>query len=68
MARYEHTCSALKSEEHKNKDCAECQRQTSIGCTCPDWWFPPDRRVELRKLAHGLGGVLQHHNDCAKRG
>lgn len=35
-------------------------------CTCPDWWFPPDRRERLRKLPHNYCGVLAHHESCAK--
>ena len=35
-------------------------------CTCPDWWFPPDRREKLRKLPHDYMGVLAHHDTCKK--
>lgn len=35
-------------------------------CTCPDWWFPPDKRDKLRKLPHNYEGVLAHHNTCKK--
>lgn len=35
-------------------------------CTCPDYWFPADRREELRKLNHGQDGALTHHQDCGK--
>jgi hypothetical protein len=31
------------------------------------WWFPADRREQLRKLPHNYGKVLQHHTTCAKR-
>lgn len=37
-----------------------------IRCTCPEWWFPPDRREILRSLPHGYGGALMHHKDCEK--
>ena len=64
----EHTCSFLCAESHKNASCEECLRQAPIACTCPEFWFPPDRREMLRKLAHGFGGgVLAHHASCAKR-
>ncbi len=35
-------------------------------CTCPEWWFPKDRREALRKLPHGHGGVLAHYQTCPK--
>lgn len=35
-------------------------------CTCPDYWFPPDRREKLRKLPHNYMGVLAHHDTCKK--
>ena len=41
---------------------------TTADCTCPEWWFPPDRREIHRKLPHNHEGILQHHEDCAKRG
>jgi hypothetical protein len=61
-----HTCSPLLAKKEKNASCGECERQSYIACTCPEWWFPPDRRAELRKLANGFGGVLSHHTSCAK--
>jgi hypothetical protein len=62
----QHSCSAWLTEAHKNASCLECQRQEHVTCTCPDWWFPPDRREKLRTLAHGFGGILQHHSSCEK--
>lgn len=63
-----HTCSPLKGFEEKNKSCKECQRQASIECTCPDWWFPSEVREKARKIAHDFGGgMLAHHESCAKR-
>lgn len=35
-------------------------------CTCPEWWFPPDKREKLRELPHNYEGVLQHHESCNK--
>jgi hypothetical protein len=61
-----HTCSALLAKQHLNAACQACRLQDGVVCTCPDWWFPLDRRVELRRLPHGLGGVLAHHAACAK--
>jgi hypothetical protein len=61
-----HTCSPLLAQKAKNASCEECERQSYIVCDCPEGWFPPHRRVELRKLAHGFGGVLAHHPTCAK--
>lgn len=62
-----HTCSPFKGSEKQNESCRECQRQSSIECTCPDWWFPSEVREKARKLAHDFGGMLAHHTSCAKR-
>lgn len=61
-----HTCSPLKTAEAASKACPACRAQDNVACTCPDYWFPPDRREQLRKAPHNLGGVLQHHASCAK--
>ena len=34
-------------------------------CTCPEWWFPPNKRRRLKRLPHG--GALSHHQNCTKR-
>lgn len=38
----------------------------AIVCTCPDFWFPTERREELQKLNHGQDGALAHHRNCLK--
>ena len=40
--------------------------EAEVECTCPDYWFPPDRREKLRKLPHDYMGVLAHHDTCKK--
>lgn len=35
-------------------------------CTCPDWWFPSEKRERMRKLPHNYMGVLAHHDTCKK--
>lgn len=35
-------------------------------CTCPDWWFPAEKRERMRKLPHNYMGVLAHHDTCKK--
>lgn len=65
----QHTCSAWKKDQDKecNTNCPACRAQDNIDCTCPDYWFPPDRRDVLRKTPHDFGRILQHHVSCAKR-
>lgn len=33
-------------------------------CKCPDYWFPENRREQLRRMPHG--GGLAHHESCPK--
>lgn len=44
--------------------CWDRYAQLAIECTCPDYWFPEQRREALRKLPHGNG--LAHHSECAR--
>lgn len=63
-----HTCSPwLKDQESDgNKNCPGCRAQDDVVCTCPDWWFPQNRREKLRLMPHGFGGMLSHYKTCAK--
>ena len=63
-----HTCSPWNTIEGlaSRNNCLACKAQADVQCTCPDYWFPPDRREQMKKLPHGYGRMLAHHVSCAK--